>query len=200
MQPNVTIQNLNSLTLNIHTYQSVPELADLGLAFAVGSAPVQEAPQAIEIPAIGQIWPGQGGINGGLVPPRGDVPEHYLIIATEDAGSHQWGGRGVESVATSKTDGLENTQALVGSDTHYPAAKAASNYVAEGHGDFYLPSAAELYQAWVNCPESFAKEWYWSSTQRSADLAFFQGFVDGGQGNLVKGVEFRVRPVRRLFI
>lgn len=198
MQPVINIQNL---TLNIHAYQRAPALVALGAAIAAAVAPAPqtpEAPQAADIPALGQAWPGHGGINGGFVPARGDVPEHYLIFAAEDAGEHEWGGRGVESLATSKTDGLASTQALL--EGNHPAAKAASNYVADGHGDFYLPSAAELYQAWVNCPEAFAKEWYWSSTQRSADTAFVQGFGVGGQDYGGKYVEFRVRPVRRLFI
>lgn len=153
-----------------------------------------------DIPAIGHPWSGQGGINGGLVAARGDVPEHYLIIAAEDAGSHEWGRRGEASGATSKTDGLANSAILLEEGSH-PAAKAASNYTADNHNDFYLPAAAELYQGWVNCPEVFAQDcYYWSSSQRSADYAFGVHFGDGGQSNGGKDDELRVRPVRRLFI
>jgi hypothetical protein len=152
-----------------------------------------------DIPAVGQPWLGQGGINGGLVAARGDVPEHYLIIATKDIGDHAWGGYREESKATSKTDGLTNTATLFNGD--HPAARAASKHTADGHTDFYLPAAAELYHCWVNCPEVFAQDcYYWSSSQRSAYSAFGMDFVGGLQITYDKSNELRVRPVRRLFI
>ncbi|KAA8702420.1 DUF1566 domain-containing protein [Pseudomonas proteolytica] len=154
-------------------------------------------------PEIGQTWPGQGGINGGFVQARGDVPAHYLIFAEKDVGSLEWGGRGVEVKGLSKTDGYTNTQVLIGNDDErkYPAADACAEYQADGHHDFYLPAAAELYQGWLNCPEVFAQDcYYWSSSQRSAYGAFYMLFVDGTQGYYAKGYELRVRPVRRFFI
>ncbi|MDI2594990.1 DUF1566 domain-containing protein [Pseudomonas sp. 681] len=154
-----------------------------------------------EVPAIGEYWPGQGGINGGLVAEHGGVPAHYLIISKDDIGNFEWGPRATESVATSKTDGRANTAILSGSKENYPAAKACFTYQADGHADFYLPAAAELYHCWVNVPDLFAKDcYYWSSTQRSADYAFFMHFVGGFQGNFCKLNELRVRPVRRFFI
>lgn len=155
------------------------------------------------IPEIGQPWPGQGGLNGGFVHARGDVPAHYLIIAAKDVGDHEWGGRGVEVKGLSKTDGYTNTQVLIGNDDErkYPAADACAEYQDDGHCDFYLPAAAELYQGWLNCPEVFAQDcYYWSSSQRSANTAFTMGFVDGLQYLEGKYLELRVRPVRRLFI
>ncbi|MBM5459258.1 DUF1566 domain-containing protein [Pseudomonas sp. P66] len=189
--PSISIKNL---TLNIHASpkSSAPALALVGAALA---ASVQS-----DIPEIGQPWPGQGGINGGLVAARGDVPEHYLIIAAEDAGSHEWGRRGETSGATSKTDGLANSAILLEEGSH-PAAKAASNYTADNLNDFYLPAAAELYQGWVNCPEVFAQDcYYWSSSQRSAHGAFHVHFDGGPQDGNGKLNALRVRPVRRLFI
>ncbi|MGE6473408.1 hypothetical protein, partial [Serratia proteamaculans] len=155
------------------------------------------------VPAIGESWPGQGGINGGFVPARGDVAEHYLIIASKDVGSFEWGGRGVEVKGLSKTDGYTNTQVLIGNDDErkYPAADACAEYQADGHHDFYLPAAAELYQGWLNCPEVFAQDcYYWSSSQRSANSAFYMDFDDGLQDSSGKFNELRARPVRRLFL
>ena len=166
------------------------------------AANVQPAPQS-PTPEIGQPWPGQGGINGGFVHARGDVPAHYLIIAAKDVGSLEWGGRGVEVKGLSKTDGYTNTQVLIGNDDErkYPAADACAEYQADGHHDFYLPAAAELYQGWLNCPEVFAQDcYYWSSSQRSALSAFDMYFGGGGQGLSGKDDELRVRPVRRFFI
>ena len=153
------------------------------------------------IPALGEYWPGQGGYNGGLVAARGDVPAHYLIIAKNDVGAHEWGGRGTELKGTSKTDGPLNTQLLCNDEEDHPAANACAEYKADGHHDFYLPACAELYHCWVSVPDPFAKDtWYWSSSQRSADYAFYMHFGDGGQDSFGKSLELRVRPVRRLFI
>jgi hypothetical protein len=155
------------------------------------------------IPALGEYWPGQGGFNGGLVAGRGDVPAHYLIIAKDDIGDFEWGGRGVEVKGLSKTDGYTNAQVLIGNDDErkYPAADACAEYQADGHHDFYLPAAAELYHSWLNCPEVFAQDcYYWSSSQRSAYHAFFMYFDAGSQFNTDKLHELRVRPVRRHFI
>jgi len=180
-------------------------LAKLAMAstFAVVFPPaanVQPIEQA-SIPTLGEYWPGQGGYNGGLVAARGDVPAHYLIIAKDDVGSHEWGGRGVDLAGTSKTDGLYNTQLLVGDEKAHPAANACAEHQADGHHDFYLPACAELYHCWVNVPELFAKDtWYWSSSQRSADFAFSMHFVGGIQLYDDKHYELRVRPVRRFFI
>ena len=179
---------------------SLAKLA-LGSVFAQVLPPAANA-QPISphsIPELGAVWPGQGGINGGLVAANGDVPAHYLIVAEKDAGSHEWGGRGRESQATNKRDGFANTVTLMEND--HPAAKTATEYTADGHDDFYLPAAAELYHCWMNVPELFAKDtWYWSSTQRSAYYAFLMHFGDGSQHDYGKDSELRVRPVRRLFI
>ena len=152
-----------------------------------------------EIPALGEYWPGQGGHNGGTVAATDEVPAHYLIIAAKDVGSHEWGERVSESQATSKRDGFANTITLMEGD--HPAAKAATGYTADGHDNFYLPAAAELYHCWLSAPDLFAKyTWYWSSTQRSAYDAFSMYFDDGYQDISGKLNELRVRPVRRLFI
>ncbi len=49
-------------------------------------------------------------------------------------------------------------------------------------------------------PEAFQARWYWSSSQRSANFAFYMNFGDGTQYNLGKYYELRVRPVRRSLI
>jgi hypothetical protein len=48
--------------------------------------------------------------------------------------------------------------------------------------------------------EALEDEWYWSSSQFSADNAWGQHFGDGGQGILDKPDEGRARAVRRLLI
>lgn len=49
-------------------------------------------------------------------------------------------------------------------------------------------------------PEAFQADWYWSSSQRAADYAFYMLFADGYQHLTAKGSEQRVRPVRRMAI
>lgn len=44
--------------------------------------------------------------------------------------------------------------------------------------------------------EAFQPTWYWSSSQRSAYLAFIMAFGVGFQGDSGKDTELRVRPVR----
>ena len=178
-------------------------VAQLALASVLSQiAPVQQParilPEPLNIPAIGQPWPGHGGINGGFVPAIGHVPAHYLIFAHEDVGEHEWGGRNKESKATSRHDGKANTDILIEEGGH-PAAEAARAHQADGHTDFDLPAAAQLYQAWVH--GLITEGYYWSSTQRSADFAFLMDF-GGGSQNLTggKSLELRVRPVRRFFI
>ncbi len=163
-------------------------------------APTTASLDIEQVPALGEYWPGQGGHNAGLVAASDGVPAHYLIVSAEDLGAHEWGGRGKESAATSKLDGLANTLALVESGDHQAANEAAS-YEADGHTDFYLPAAGELYHCWLHVADLFRKDcYYWSSSQRSAYYAFYMYFDAGRQYDYVKDDELRVRPVRRFFI
>ena len=45
--------------------------------------------------------------------------------------------------------------------------------------------------------EAFEQRWYWSSTQYSRNIAWYQDFDDGGQLCIVKHYEGRARAVRR---
>ena len=192
-------------TVNISINHFAPEAVPGQLAIDRPGFYAQSAKSGVfnAAPELGAAWPGQGGFNGGLVAARDDVPAHYLIIAAKDVGDHEWGARGIEVKGLSKTDGYTNTQVLIGNDDErkYPAANACAEYQADEHHDFYLPAAAELYQGWLNCPEVFAQDcYYWSSSQRSANGAFFMPFDGGNQSGYGKDYELRVRPVRRLFI
>ncbi|MFF7108932.1 hypothetical protein [Pseudomonas sichuanensis] len=110
---------------------------------------------------------------------------------------HRLHGRNQESKATSRHDGKANTDALIAEGSH-PAAEAARAYQADGHSDFDLPAASQLYQAWVH--GLITEGAYWSSSQRSATSAFTMTFDVGFQSYDGKLSELRVRPVRRFFI
>lgn len=152
----------------------------------------------IAIPEIGAVWPGQGGIYGGLR----QYPEglcHVIYAAQDLPGRYGYGDYGVSVEATSRTDGRADTEVLVGREGKYPAAIAAAAYTAEGHTDFYLPSIGELHHAWQFAPESFSEEWYYlSSTQRSAYGAYYMDFEDGWLNYHYGKINERLaRPVRR---
>ena len=157
---------------------------------------MQAAEQAqITIPEIGAVWPGQGGIYAGFMPARNGAEGYHLILGEELARA-EWGQYGDESPATSLIDGRANTLALIESGGEYPAAIAAHKHEADGHNDFYLPAAAELYEIWLNLNGKLSG-WVWSSSQRSADGAFLMHFGVGTQHYGGKHFELRVRPVRR---
>ncbi|MBB1614497.1 DUF1566 domain-containing protein [Pseudomonas sp. UMC65] len=151
--------------------------------------------QSIQPPAIGEVWPGQGGIYAGFMPARNGA-EGYNLILGEELGRFEWGQYGDESPATSMIDGRANTLALTESGGEYPAATAAHKHEADGHADFYLPAAAELYEIWLNLNGKLSG-WVWSSSQRSALTAFGMTFGGGLQTSYGKDNELRVRPVRR---
>lgn len=190
---------------------------------ALIDAIVNASPQApsertgtITPPAIGQYWPGQGGIYCGVLPAVGDQPAVHMVFSTEEA-KLTWGpyGETVEG-ASSRSNGRGNTRAIllsvstgksnyceaqaeIKNSSKYPAAKWAAEYTNDGHTDFHLPSQAELFMASLHAPQVFNKDgWYWSSTQISAFNAFVQDFEHGNSSWGDKVIECRVRAVRRI--
>ena len=111
---------------------------------AIAAAP---AISASGIPAIGEYWPGEGGVNGGLFP-GGDKP-YYLIVPTgSDAeATHEWGGYSEElGGAKSPWDGQANTAYLAsGNREHdHPAAQFCAAFERDGHKDFYQIGRAHV--------------------------------------------------------
>ena len=145
-------------------------------------------------PAIGEYWPGQGGIYAGDFR-GGDGAVYGLIVAKEeDVGSARWAPEGKR--ALSDWDGLINTAAL---RSDCPAAKLASDYVRDEHTDFYLPARRELQLAAANVPDKFgADSWYWSSTPHLESYAWAVDFETGRTLNGTRSNEFRVRPFRHV--
>ncbi len=183
-----------------------PALARRVLEAATGldQVPLFDLPNisCLNPPAIGQYWQGQGGFYAGLMRGQDGQPDYHLVVTPADLGEAKavtWGGKGEsEPGAESEWDGQANTSALLNSAKSHPAAEYAAGLTIEEHRDFYLPSRRELRLCWVNVPEQFAKEWYWSSTQCSPNLAWFQYFgVGGGHGDH-KDSELRARAVRRV--
>ncbi|MDG9890604.1 DUF1566 domain-containing protein [Pseudomonas juntendi] len=187
-------------TLNFNI--SAPALNPLASALvgALLRERVHETPVAPEglqptPPAIGEVWPGQGGIYGGLrLYPEGMC---HVIFAAADVGKHAFGDYGTEIEGTNQVDGRANTALLIASEGKHPAAIAAAGYTADGYNDFYLPASGELHHGYLYLPQVFEKAWYVSSSQFSAYIAYFMHFEAGWLYYLGKDVERLVRPVRR---
>jgi len=151
-------------------------------------------------PAIGQPWPGEGGVNGGLFP--GNGKPYYLIVPTgaDAEAKHAFGGYGEElEGANSPHDGMTNTADLIENDVNYPAAQFCSAFEREGHSDFYLMSQREAQFLEITVPEVFSKDYHWTSTQYSAYNAYHMDFEYGWLFTSDKDDERLARPVRRKY-
>lgn len=194
MQANqLTTYTRGDLTISSPNHEAVLKLASL----ATTAAP---AASASGVPAIGEYWPGEGGVNGGLFP--GDGKPYYLIVPTgADAEAKlEFGSCGKESEgAASAHDGMTNTADLVETDNDYPAARFCAKFERDGHSDYYLMARREAQFLEITVPQVFSKGYHWTSTQYSADFAYNMGFEDGWLYDNVKDVERLVRPVRRKY-
>ncbi|MGF6153991.1 DUF1566 domain-containing protein [Pseudomonas fluorescens] len=191
---------LTTLTCGESTISSPDKALVLQFAnFVLGADQPKASTGNTDIPAIGQYWPGQGGVNAGLMRGEDGQPDYWLIVPDVKAKKLAYGGyKADEPEAASRRDGFANTLHLVeGSGHDHPAAEWCDSLTVEGHTDLYLPAISELALCMANVPELFEKQWHLSSTQRSANFAFYMLFVVGDQDTYGKGFTARVRPVRR---
>lgn len=153
-------------------------------------------------PGVGEYWQGQGGIYAGIMPDYVGTSPYHLVVSADEAGDVKWGQRGTaDGEARSESDGRANTRALLRCGHAHPAAQWAARYEKDGHGDFYLPARRELDMAAAALPDRFSRaQWYWSSTERSADDAQGANFNGVPLGALFKSFAGRVRAVRRIFV
>lgn len=152
-------------------------------------------PQATtQPPAIGQHWAEANGIYAGpVVSPDGRVAGLAWANDLAFLGNMPWGeyGQGVEG-ADSLADGLANTQAMA-------AAGSALAKAVLGNGA-YIPSRIEALQLFAALKDQLAGGAAWTSTQFSANYAWYQYFLNGYQDTYSKDCELRAVPVRRLFL
>ncbi len=158
------------------------------------------APTALQPPALGDVWPGQGGRYAGTMPARDGKPGYHLVLAETQNSSVKFGPYDHDVAgAGDHCDGLANTRALIADGTEHPAALWASELSVGCDSDFYLPAHNELMLMWICVPQLFDKQgWYWTSTQDSPDYAWVQVFEGGDSRIYYKGYEFRAVAVRRL--
>ena len=159
----------------------------------------------VTLPAFGALIPGQGGHFAAIL--RGptvngiEQPPYALLVSEVGKGEFEgitWGKYGEDVPgATSRTDGLANTDAMT--LAHCPAALKVRELTIDGHADWHLPSLGELSSAAANVPELFDAEGeYWTSTQLSRLIAFVQVFESGVSGWSYKEFGRRVRAFRRV--
>ena len=153
------------------------------------------------LPSFGEIVPGEGGRLGGIM--RGALidgvrqADYALIVPDLPAVRLKWGSATEIKGASSLTDGLANTAAMLEANCP-PAIHVATLKTAEGHTDLYLPARSEMWALRANVPELFDKDWHWTSTQNSRSSAFVQYFEFGYSDWSHKGDDFLVRAVRRI--
>jgi hypothetical protein len=170
-------------------------LSDLRIIVGAHSTP------KISVPKIGEVWPGQGGFNGGLMRGIDGGRDYYIIVADEEYEFKSTFGSYGTSIETSDWDGAANTKLMAESPLDFPAAKKCASLVIDGHNDYFLLARRESRMAASVVPEKFNQEnYYGTSTQFSATTAYVQVFSDGFQTSSGKLGERRFRPVRRLFI
>ncbi len=167
------------------------------------------------------LQPGDKGyIKGeqhGLIAAEADIKTTYTDAWTGTliTGEYRWSTGQYEN--KNKSDyafqELLNTSTLIGEGkantdnilAKYPAATfpnsaaaVARAYRGGGKDDWYLPSKEELNQLYLNrsAVGGFASGVYWSSTEYTAYIAWYQNFDYGYPLDYSKIIEWRVRPVR----
>lgn len=165
------------------------------------NAALQIALVSLAVPRIGQVWPEQGGIFGGIAGGKEGQPFYALIVPTDPRASFNEVELGTYNTlvegADSKSDGLANTKAFAAA-----GSKLCQDILAldiDGHQDWFLPSADEARVLCANVPELFEfDDYYWTSTQFGRYRAFVQVFEDGYHDFDSKILEHRARAVRKI--
>ncbi|TRO14368.1 hypothetical protein EQ836_07805 [Ectopseudomonas mendocina] len=147
-----------------------------------------------DLPAIGQP------LIGGTFFAKHFIGDQLFALAFLDKASEvsgEWGEYGelIEG-ANSFIDGQANTDAMIA------AGSPVALKINRATGD-YIPSYLEqslLLAYYKENPGSDLTGWRWSSTQYSANLAYFMAFEGGWQGYSGKGNERPARLVRRILI
>ncbi len=132
----------------------------------------------------------------------------YLEAASQDHDvTVPWGAAGTVNTGTAIGTGESNTAMIVtalgdNGGTAY-AAKICSDYTVNHNGvdydDWFLPSKDELnelYEQEKLVGNFDTGDWYWSSSEASADEAWLQYFTAGPQPRFAKSFDLRVRAVR----
>ena len=147
-------------------------------------------------PAGGWIFYDKGSVSDGW---------RYLEAAPSDQSTGaQWGCYGVSISGADGTvvgTGEQNTIDIeAGCATVGTAADICANLTLGDYSDWFLPSKDELNLMYENLKVfgvgGFADPYYWSSSEGSANHAWYQNFGNGVQDDGGKGNDLGVRAVR----
>jgi hypothetical protein len=142
--------------------------------------------------------------KGGIIFYLDATKKHGLIAATSDQciTDPWWNGSFVTTGATSTTDGLGNTIAIIGAqgNSGVYAAKLCRDYRGGGFNDWFLPSKDQLNSLFSqkSIVGGFVDEIYWSSTEVGEGEAWIQYFLNGEQwiDNTSDGANVHARAIR----
>jgi hypothetical protein len=150
-------------------------------------------------PAGGYIFYDKGSYSDGW---------RYLEVAPastewedKEWGSYEtWIGGTGTGIGTGKSNTAKIVKWLKSHGETNSAAQLCDVLVYGGYSDWFLPSKYELNLMYknlkVNGVGDFADEYYWSSSESSANYAWYQNFLKGIQFDYRKNLKRRVRAVR----
>ena len=98
-----------------------------------------------------------------------------------------------------KTTAYTSSSTSTTTTTDSYAAKLAVNYTYNGYTDWFLPSIEELRYMYENLKSKSLGTWsdyYWSSSEYSASLAWRYYFINGYADGIGRSVKYYVRAVR----
>lgn len=116
-----------------------------------------------------------------------------------------WGSLGSTRGTSSTTNGLANTNTLLGvSAAQHPAAHACGNLNINGRDDWHMPAQQEMSVLWTNrvaiggfsLVDTYPAGFYWNSTEVSANYGRHFNFYWGSQFDSWKAEAQNVRCVR----
>ena len=125
-------------------------------------------------PAIGAMWPEQGGIFAGIIGGVNGAPDYYLIHTDAE----------YEIIDVNHATAIQSARAPI-----------------YGFDDWHLPDRREARLLTINSPDSFnVVDWYWTSSQYADYIGFawLHNFSHGHQHDGQKLYKCRARAVRRV--
>lgn len=132
--------------------------------------------------------------------------ECLVVSSNEISASAEWGCPGLNIPGADSLEigaGQSNSSSILSNCSSSTNAASVCDFSpAEGFSDWYLPSAAELFEiydkVYLNGYGNFnSTDAFWSSSQFSDFDAVFLSFTDGNLNNRPKSDQLKVRGVRR---
>lgn len=159
--------------------------------------------RTIKFPIFGSRLPGEGGFFGAVIKgPAGDGTDDYVtVVSDREVGELEgmvWSDGDLwQPVDAVGDDGLANTAVMEDAGLQLP--RLARSATADGHSDFYVPSALELRALQAVVPHLFVAAYYWSSTALAGTPDAWAVCMERGLMLAVpKGEKRRVRLIRRI--